>query len=62
MHPVLLEFGSFPLGTYGLLLAIAFFAGTALAKRQGSLDGLSPSAITDLGIAMLISRYTEVMI
>ena len=55
MHPVLLEFGSFPLGTYGLLLAIAFFAGTALAKRQGALDGLSPSAITDLAIAMLIS-------
>jgi phosphatidylglycerol:prolipoprotein diacylglycerol transferase len=55
MHPVLIEFGSFPLGTYGLLLAIAFFAGTALAKRQGGLDGLSPLAITDLGIAMLIS-------
>ncbi|NTW86881.1 MAG: prolipoprotein diacylglyceryl transferase [Holophagaceae bacterium] len=55
MHPVIIEFGSFPLGTYGLLLAIAFFAGTALAKRQGGLDSLSPSAITDLGIAMLIS-------
>ena len=55
MHPVLIEFGSFPLGTYGLLLAVAFFAGTALAKRQGLLDGLSPAAITDLAIAMLIS-------
>ncbi|MFN7957107.1 MAG: prolipoprotein diacylglyceryl transferase [Holophagaceae bacterium] len=55
MHPVLFELGSFPLGTYGLLLAIAFFAGTALAKRQGRLDGLVPAAITDLAIAMLIS-------
>jgi len=55
MHPVLFEIGSFPLGTYGLLLAIAFFAGTALAKRQGKLDGLAPAAITDLAIAMLIS-------
>ncbi|WLT32622.1 prolipoprotein diacylglyceryl transferase [Geothrix sp. PMB-07] len=55
MHPVLFEIGSFPLGTYGLLLAIAFFAGTWLAKRQGLLDGLAPSAITDLAIAMLIS-------
>jgi len=55
MHPVLFEIGSFPLGTYGLLLAIAFFAGTALAKRQSKLDGLEPAAITDLAIAMLIS-------
>lgn len=55
MHPVLLDLGSFPLGTYGLLLAIAFFAGTALARRQGLLDSLSPAAITDLAIAMLIS-------
>lgn len=55
MHPVLLDLGSFPLGTYGLLLAIAFFAGTGLARRQGLLDGLSPAAITDLAIAMLIS-------
>ncbi len=55
MHPVLFEIGSFPLGTYGLLLALAFFAGTALAKRQGRLDGLAPAAITDLAIAMLIS-------
>jgi phosphatidylglycerol:prolipoprotein diacylglycerol transferase len=55
MHPVLLEIGSFPLGTYGLLLAIAFFAGTGLARRQAKLDGLAPAAITDLAIAMLIS-------
>jgi phosphatidylglycerol:prolipoprotein diacylglycerol transferase len=55
MHPVLFEIGSFPLGTYGLLLAIAFFAGAALAKRQAKLDGLNPAAITDLAIAMLIS-------
>jgi phosphatidylglycerol:prolipoprotein diacylglycerol transferase len=55
MHPVLFDIGSFPLGTYGLLLAIAFFAGAALAKRQAKLDGLAPAAITDLAIAMLIS-------
>ena len=55
MHPVLFEIASFPLGTYGLLLALAFFAGAALAKRQALLDGLAPPAITDLAIAMLIS-------
>ncbi len=55
MHPVLFEIGSFPLGTYGLLLAIAFFAGTALAQRQAKLDGLAPAAIADLAIAILIA-------
>jgi phosphatidylglycerol:prolipoprotein diacylglycerol transferase len=55
MHPVLFEIGSFPLGTYGLLLAIAFFAGTALARRQAEMDHLAPQGITDLAIAMLIS-------
>jgi phosphatidylglycerol:prolipoprotein diacylglycerol transferase len=55
MHPVLFDIGSFPLGTYGLLLAIAFFAGAALAKRQAKLDGLAPALISDLAIAMLIS-------
>lgn len=55
MHPVLFEIGSFPLGTYGLLLALAFFAGTALARRQGRLDSLPPEGITDLAIAMLIA-------
>jgi len=55
MHPVLFDIGSFPLGTYGLLLALAFFGGTALAKRQGKLDGLAPAGITDLAIAMLIA-------
>ena len=55
MHPVLIQLGSFPIGTYGLLLAIAFFAGTALARRQGQLDNLPHAATTDLAIAMLIS-------
>jgi phosphatidylglycerol:prolipoprotein diacylglycerol transferase len=40
MHPVLFQIGNFPIGTYGLLLALAFFAGTALAQRQGKLDKL----------------------
>lgn len=55
MHPVLFHLGSFPVGTYGLILALAFFAGTALARRQGRLDGLAPAAISDLCIALLIA-------
>jgi phosphatidylglycerol:prolipoprotein diacylglycerol transferase len=55
MHPVLFHLGSFPVGTYGLILAVAFFAGVALARRQGRMDGLAPSAISDLSIALLIA-------
>nr|WP_320132428.1 prolipoprotein diacylglyceryl transferase [uncultured Holophaga sp.] len=55
MHPFLFKIGSFPIGTYGLLLVIAFFCALALARRQGRLDGLSPDAITDLSISLLIA-------
>ncbi|HJV22497.1 MAG TPA: prolipoprotein diacylglyceryl transferase [Holophagaceae bacterium] len=55
MHPVLFRLGDFPLGTYGLLLALAFFAGTALARRQAKLDGIPGPAVTDLSVAMLIA-------
>ena len=55
MHPVLFHLGSFPVGTYGLLLAIAFFAGVGLARHQGRMDGLAPNAISDLSIALLIA-------
>ena len=55
MHPVLFHIGSFPVGTYGLILAIAFFAGVALARRQGRMDGLAPAPISDLSIALLIA-------
>ncbi len=55
MHPILFQIGSFPVGTYGLLLALGFFGGTALAQRQGKLDGLKPAAITDLAIAILVA-------
>lgn len=55
MHPVLFHIGSFPVGTYGLILAIAFFAGVGLARRQGRMDGLAPAALSDLCIALLIA-------
>jgi len=55
MHPYLFHIGSFGIGTYGLMMALAFFAALALAKRQGTLDGLSGEAVTDLAIAVLIA-------
>ncbi len=55
MHPVLFHLGSFPVGTYGVILALAFFAGVGLARRQGRLDGLAPNLLSDLCVALLIA-------
>ncbi|WP_005031902.1 prolipoprotein diacylglyceryl transferase [Holophaga foetida] len=55
MHPILFRIGNFPVGTYGLLLVIAFFSALALAKRQGRMDGLSGDAIVDLSITLLLA-------
>ncbi len=55
MHPVLFHIGSFEVGTYGLMMALAFFCALALARRQGRLDGLSGDTISDLAITVLIA-------
>ncbi|HTL97938.1 MAG TPA: prolipoprotein diacylglyceryl transferase family protein, partial [Holophagaceae bacterium] len=55
MHPVLFHIGSFPVSAYGLLMVLAFFAGVALTRRQGRMDGLEPEAISDLCITLLIA-------
>jgi len=55
MHPVLIRIGSFEIGTYGLLLAVGFFLALTLAHRLARKDGLSPDAITDLAITVLLA-------
>lgn len=55
MHPILFHIGGFPIGTYGLLLAMAFFAASWLAQRQAKLDGLAPEFISELAVALLVA-------
>lgn len=55
MHPVLFRIGSFEIGTYGLLLALGFFAALGLAMRQGKKDSLAPEALSDLSVTVLIA-------
>lgn len=55
MHPILFRIGNFPIGTYGLMMVIAFFAGLALAKRQGRMDGIPGQSITDLSVSLLFA-------
>jgi len=55
MHPVLFRIGTFEIGTYGLILALGFFAALALAKRQAKLDGISGEAVSDLAMTVLLA-------
>lgn len=55
MHPILFRFGNFPVGTYGLMLVIAFFSALALAKRQGRLDDIPAESLTDLSVSLLFA-------
>lgn len=57
MHPILFHFGKFPIGTYGVILALgavaAIFLGRALARRAG----LDPEKVTDLFVYSLLAAF-----
>ena len=55
MHPILFELGSFPIRSYGVMLAFAFLAGIALARRDAPRVGVDPDAISDLGFWVILS-------
>jgi phosphatidylglycerol:prolipoprotein diacylglycerol transferase len=55
MHPILFQIGSFPVGTYGLLLTAGFFLALLLAQHLGKREGLAPEAISDLAITLLLA-------
>jgi phosphatidylglycerol:prolipoprotein diacylglycerol transferase len=55
MHPILFKIGSFPIGTYGLLLTAGFFLAMLLAQRLGRLEGIAPEHISDLAITLLLA-------
>lgn len=54
MYPELFHIGSFPVNTYGVLLALAFLAALFVAARLGSRDGLPRERVFDLGLWMLL--------
>jgi phosphatidylglycerol:prolipoprotein diacylglycerol transferase len=54
MYPELFHIGSFPVNTYGVLLALAFIAALFVASRLGARDGLPRERVFDLGLWMLL--------
>lgn len=55
MHPELFRIGSFPINTYGVLLALAFLAALIIAARLAARDGLPRERVYDLGLWMLLA-------
>ena len=47
MHPILINFGSFHLPTYGALLVLAILAGVLTAMRLGRRAGFDPGLVLD---------------
>ena len=55
MYPILFEVGSWPVYSYGLLLALAYLAGLQLAVVRARKQGIDSAKIMDLGIYLIIA-------
>ncbi|BDU77827.1 prolipoprotein diacylglyceryl transferase [Mesoterricola sediminis] len=55
MHPILFKLGTFPVGTYGLILTVGFFLALYLAQALAKRDGISAEAVSDLAITLLLA-------
>jgi phosphatidylglycerol:prolipoprotein diacylglycerol transferase len=55
MRPVLFHIGSFPLRSYGLMVAAAFVFGLLLARRRARAQGLDPDMIIDMVFFVMLT-------
>ncbi len=55
MYPELFRIGSFPINTYGVMLALAFLVALYVAARLAARDGLPRERIYDLGLWILLA-------
>ncbi len=55
MHPILFNFGNWPVYSYGVLLALAYLAGLQMAVVRGRRQGLDATRLMDLGIYLIIA-------
>jgi phosphatidylglycerol:prolipoprotein diacylglycerol transferase len=55
MHPVLFKVFSFPIHSYGLMLAVSFLLGIWLATSRAKKAGLNPNVIADVGFWVILS-------
>lgn len=55
MHPILFEFGNWPVYSYGVLLAAAYLLALQLAVWRAKRRGIDPNRVMDLGIWIIIA-------
>lgn len=55
MHPVLFKIFSFPVHSYGLMLALSFLLGIWFSGWRAKKNGLNPDIIADMGFWIIIS-------
>lgn len=54
MYPVLFQFGTFELRSYGIIVALSFFLGLWLSAKEAKRKGLDPGLIQDFAFYALI--------
>ncbi|NLE01555.1 MAG: prolipoprotein diacylglyceryl transferase, partial [Fibrobacter sp.] len=54
-HPVLFKIFSFPIHSYGLMLALSFLFGIWYSSRLAQKRGLNPDVIADVGFWIILS-------
>ena len=55
MHPILFEIGTWPVYSYGVLLAAAYLLALQLAVWRAKRRGIDPNRVMDLGIWIIIA-------
>jgi len=55
MHPTLFHIFSFPVPSYGALLALSFLTGIFVARRIAKKRGLDPDVVYDLGLYVIVA-------
>jgi phosphatidylglycerol---prolipoprotein diacylglyceryl transferase len=55
MHPVLFNIFSFPIHSYGFMLAVSFLLGIWIASIRAKKAGLDPNVIADLGFWVILA-------
>ncbi len=55
MHPEFIRLGPLDIHTYGVLVAIGFVVGLAVAARRARREGIDPERVTDLGVWLIVS-------
>ena len=55
MHPIFIRLGPLDIHTYGVLVAMGFIIGLAVAGRRARSEGIQAEQISDLGIWLIIA-------